>query len=99
MLNTEQYRGRMPDATLETMALYVREGIRTGSFCEAVLSNDLFGAFARADEGNRAAIGAIVEFVYNETPMHCHGSPEHYSQWVAAGDANRADGNGGDDVE
>lgn len=36
-----------------------------GSFVQAVVNNDLMGAFGRADETNRQVIGFYVSLLYN----------------------------------
>jgi hypothetical protein len=68
--------------TLDTIDRYVTDGIPTGSFCEAVLSNNLMESFGRADLGNRVALFEICSYIYNETPSACHGSPEKVSAWL-----------------
>lgn len=72
----------IPEMTLRSLALYVNEGVPTGSFLRSVLSNDLFGAFERADQENRDAIGLLVTYIYNEIPSCCWGSRELYHQWL-----------------
>lgn len=72
----------IPEMTLQSLRLYVDEGVPTGSFLRSVLSNDLFGAFERADQGNRDAIGLLVTYIYNEIPSECWGTREHYHQWL-----------------
>jgi hypothetical protein len=61
---------------------YVQKGIPTGGFLEAVLSNDLFGALARADETNRTRLFEIVSFIHCFLPSRSHGSPERVSDWI-----------------
>jgi len=78
----DYYESKIPRSTLETLDDYVAHGLATGSFVKAVLSNDLFGAFAQGDKSNLAAIHEIIAFVYNEMPSTCHGSPKHYSAWL-----------------
>lgn len=72
----------IPEMTLNSLSLYVNEGVPTGSFLRSVLSNDLFGAFERADQGNRDAIGLLVTYIYNEIPAECWGTREHYHSWL-----------------
>lgn len=72
----------IPEMTLNSLMLYVNEGVPTGSFLRSVLSNDLFGAFERADQPNRDAIGLLVTYIYNEIPSCCWGSREHYHSWL-----------------
>lgn len=72
----------IPQSTLDGINAYVREGIPTGGFLYAVLTNDLSGAFGRADQENTAAMREIVAYVYNKIPSACWGSPEKVSAWL-----------------
>ncbi len=62
---------------------YVLRGVPTGSFLEAVISNDLREAMARADEGSRACLFELVTYLHNDCPGGCWGSPERYRDWMA----------------
>lgn len=81
MMNHEKYPNVRPD-TLDSLDLYVTEGIPTGGFLEAVLCNNLMESFGRADMGNRLALFEICSYVYNELPSGCHGSPEKVQAWL-----------------
>ena len=61
---------------------YVSRRIPTGGFLEAVLSNDLKEACARADNQNRQLLFEIVGYIYNEVPAQCWGSPEKVNLWL-----------------
>ena len=60
---------------------YTLQGIPPGSFLEALLSNDLMGAFRRADDENQRAMFGWACFLYNHVPSECYGSPEKYRAW------------------
>lgn len=75
----------MKDITKETIDNYVKHGIPTGGFMEAVLCNDLKEAIGRADAENLRDIKEIVSYVYWEIPANCHGSPEKVREWIAKG--------------
>lgn len=62
---------------------YVDHHIPTGSFLEAVLSNDLKEAFGRADLESRLGMYDIVSYLFNCAPESCWGSPEAYKAWLA----------------
>ncbi len=62
---------------------YYLHGIEPGSFLAAVLSNDLFDAFGRADDENAARMQDLVRFFYNYTPRGSYGSRELYRAWLA----------------
>lgn len=76
----------IPPNTLAALQRYVEHGIPTGGFLNAVLSNELFEAMGRADWENRAALFEIVQFIYNELPSTCHGSPAKVAAWLAVGE-------------
>ena len=72
----------IPSHTEEALRLYVDKGLPTGGFLYAVLTNDLFGAYSRADSENLAAMEAIVRYVYNKLPIGAWGSPENVKNWL-----------------
>ena len=76
---------RLPTHMQDGMRLYIERGIPPGSFHRAVLSNDLMGAFKRADDVNTAAMVDYARFLYNEAPGGCFGSPDHVKDWLAQG--------------
>lgn len=67
----------------EGLARYLAEGVPTGSFLEAVLSNDLLGAVAHGDDDSRRAIAAIVQWLYAYAPARAWGSPDNVIAWRA----------------
>lgn len=69
----------------EAIDRYVSHGIPTGSCTEAILSNDLFDAFGRADVQTRAGMFEIVQYIYTAVPQGCWGSREAYSDWIKQG--------------
>ena len=52
-----------------------------GDCLRAILTNDLFGAYERADEFTKADMDLIVKFIYNKLPWDCWGSKERVSTW------------------
>lgn len=76
---------KVPAHTLPSIENYVERGVRVGGFLRAVFSNNLFQAFARADDINRAALHNIVIHIWNYCPSECWGSPEKYEEWVKVG--------------
>lgn len=80
--------------TLDSIDRYVMDGIPTGSFLQAVLCNDLMEAMGRADMGNRLALFEICDYIYNETPSGCHGSPEKVRAWREMKRLSRAQSSG-----
>ena len=61
---------------------YAKDGVPTGGFLRAVLSNDLKMAFAKADIENQMDMKEIVAYCYNEIPGNCWGSPENVKEWI-----------------
>jgi len=80
----------VPKHTLSALSHYVNLGIPTGGFLRSVLSNDLMGSFARADDFNLKAMKEIVSYIYNELPSNCHGSADRYLDWLAIFRDNRS---------
>jgi hypothetical protein len=69
--------------TQEALERYVKQRIPTGDFLRAVLSNDLFDAMGRADLDNRRDLYEICQYVYNDMPSTCWGSPAIVDAWLA----------------
>ncbi len=72
----------IPQNTKEGLDRYVNDRIPTGSFLYAVLTNDLFEATGRADNNNKGALFQICQYIYNELPSGCWGSPEIVKEWL-----------------
>ena len=68
---------------------YAANGVPTGDFLRAVLSNDLTDAACRADEDNLEDLVNIVKYAYNDLPSACRGSPEKVAAWLAKHNAER----------
>ena len=81
-LDYEFQSRRMCANTAEELWRYVNEHCPTGSFLEAVISNDLREACAQADDRNMWTLPVIVAWLYNEAPGSCWGSPAKYEEWV-----------------
>jgi len=75
-----EYYG-IPAATLETLRAWIEHGRPMGSFCQAVISNDLTLAAMRADEYNRRALADIVQWLVCNAPPCCWGAPEALERW------------------
>lgn len=61
---------------------YIMDGVQPGSFLTAVLENDLFGAYGRADLVNAKALPEYVQFIYSYAPAACWGSPSKVKAWI-----------------
>jgi len=69
----------------DSLDRYVSDGVPTGGFLYAVLTNNLMDAFGRADEENRYDLFDICSYVYNKMPGSCWGSKEIVDEWIATG--------------
>lgn len=67
---------------IPSLRRYADHHIPPGGFLQAVLSNDLKDACARADSQNRELLFEIVGYCYNEIPSACWGSPEAVKEWL-----------------
>lgn len=61
---------------------YTDQKIETGGFLRAVLENNLFGAYARADHKNITQIREIVMYINQNLPTICYGSPEKVNKFL-----------------
>lgn len=61
---------------------YIAHKIEPGSFLRAVLENNLSEAMGRADMYNRRKIFEYVQWLYNEAPADCWGSPQNVHDWL-----------------
>ena len=68
---------------------YIERGIPPGHFLTALLSNDLIGAYNRADDENTAAMRLWVRFMYWELPHGSYGSPQAVEAWIESHGAAR----------
>ena len=75
----------IPEHLKEVIIEYVYRGRPTGGFLEAIFSNDLVGAFGRADFESMEGNPEIVKWLYNKAPMGCHGSSERFLSWLREG--------------
>jgi hypothetical protein len=78
------FRGHVIDEdTGEELTRYLREHCPTGSFLEAVISNDLREACGRADDRNLWHLPVLVAYLYNEAPSAAWGSRDKYENWIS----------------
>jgi hypothetical protein len=73
---------RVPEEIIETLTLYKERHIPTGGFLQAVLSNNLVEACARADRYNYEVIPHIVGWCWNNLPRGSWGGPAQYRDWT-----------------
>lgn len=74
---------RVPVAIRDALDRYAKHGIPPGSFCSAVLANDLHDAIIRADPQSLATLQAIACYVAVKLPYASWGSREAVEAWIA----------------
>jgi hypothetical protein len=72
----------IPDYIKDSLDLYRDHRCPPGDCLRAVLSNDLLGAFSRADPDTAAAMRSIVMYISNDFPARAWGSPEKVEAWI-----------------
>jgi hypothetical protein len=72
----------IPDHAHEALEQYFQFGFAPGSFCTAVLANDLFSAAAKADHWNRTYLADIARWVQHNAPYGSWGSYEKIQGWL-----------------
>jgi hypothetical protein len=72
----------IPEHTLVGLDNYIGYGIPTGDFLHAVLSNDLFESFGRADCINSERMFDIVKYIYQYVPRQCWGDKDTINEWL-----------------
>ena len=72
----------IPEWTKQTIDNYVHKGWEPGDFVRAVMANDLMASYSRADDNNTRHMVDIVRYVYNKTPVNCHGSYKIVEDWL-----------------
>ena len=77
--------GMVKTDTLDSLDRYVDHRIPTGGFLYAVLTNNLFEAFGRADRENSDTLREICDYIYSELPAGCWGSMEKVAWWLKGG--------------
>lgn len=78
----------IPECTKYSLKMWVLYAQMPGGFVEALLRNDLHGAFDNADSGNLAALELIMSWIHNECPGNCWLAPGNHP-FVQGPDAER----------
>lgn len=78
----------LPPETLEALARYVEDGIRTGDFLYHVLCNQFAEAVLRADSVNVHRLREFALVVSNCIPATAHGTEQRVKAWIEAGGLN-----------
>lgn len=78
----------IPPLIKDSLDRYLDRGIAPGSCVSAILANDLFDAFGRADDVTAANMLYIVRYIYTTLPVQSYGSRETVSKWIRLGGKN-----------
>ena len=62
---------------------FFNQGIATGQFLNAVLTNDLLETFSRGDPQSIAGLPRLIELIFNHAPGDAWGTPERVATWRA----------------
>ena len=81
-LKTNMSAFNLPLHCRNSLVDYILYHKSVGSFLRNLLSNDLQGTFATADDINSNAIKNYVLFLYNCVPGACWGSPKKVKDWL-----------------
>lgn len=80
---------KIPAHMREDMRGYIEEGHKDiGQFLPALLGNNLVKTYGSADDINKAAMPAWLDFLRWEIPTPCWGSPERVTRWQEDGGQN-----------
>lgn len=73
---------RIPESILRSIYGYIEYRQATGHFLNAILTNNLYEAIARADKESLAALREIVVFVHMEVRADAYGSADKVQSWL-----------------
>jgi hypothetical protein len=81
-IDTSSGKLDLPDILHDSLVAYIETGRPTGGFLEAVLSNDLMGAFKRADAQSCAYLEAVARWLYDKAPGDAWGDYKTVQKWI-----------------
>ncbi len=87
-LDAPEY-ARAPRRLLESLNRFGQDGVPTGGFLRAVLTNNLIEAAAHADIESAPHLVSIALYVHHELPFGCFGSVAKVDAWIVAGRERR----------
>lgn len=73
----------IPNEIEQALIRYRDYKIKTGSFLNAVLSNDLLHACETADIFNRHSLYEVMRWIVTNMPSGSYGSPEAVKDWLS----------------
>ena len=79
---------RLPPYMQDGAKRYVEEGCTPGDFLQAVLENNLSGAYGYADDVNIREMYNWAMWLHNDIPALCWGTKDQVKAWCATGGLN-----------
>jgi len=73
---------KVSQGVINSLMLYLEQGIPTGGFLRAVLENNLMLASALADDYNHLTLSNIALFIYYYFPLDSYGSVKKVDKWL-----------------
>lgn len=81
-LETDHWIDKIPPLLKSGLIRYRDNGLPTGDFLQAVLSNDLIMTILRADPDSIKALPEILWWLKRFMPSEAWGSPQAYADWI-----------------
>ena len=79
---------KLPEYMQHSARMWIEDGILTGDFLAAIVTNDLKGAARAADSTNLPLLHIYATWMINDIPAECHGSIEKVRAWTERGGLN-----------
>jgi len=80
---------KLPLSAQGGMRRYIEDGIPPGGFLQAVLSDSLVEAYARADSENTERMRDYAAWLYSDCPRTAWGSQKIVQQWMEERESER----------
>ena len=71
-----------PAHILDAIHSYAAFKKRPGGFVQALLRNDLMGAYRAADQPSLRGLGDVLRYLHREVPHSCWGSAATVEEWL-----------------
>lgn len=97
LLTAKARKAGVPPHLVDGFVRYVVDGIRPGSFLQAIITNNLRQAVATADPESLASLPQIVTFMLWDVPDDCWGSQSLMADWISRHGRARLEARNGSD--
>ena len=75
---------KIPNHLKGGLRRYLDNRIRPGSFLEAIITNDLYGAYRTADGESLRGLPEILAYLYWDAPSNSWGSIAKFEAWASS---------------